>query len=445
MKDKKQSKKKIFVSAFVLAMMGGFMFGAKANAWGPERETYTNANPAPQAVFNSITDNAAVGDERDFVRIVEVRNDGVKDPYKNELTIRAGHDYEVYIYYHNNASASYNTAEQSFKGVARNVRVSAAFPQSLEAGERGQVDAIISAERTLIPEVWDEAYVTAEEKVTLAYISGSAKIYNGGEANGSVLSTNLFSEDGTLIGYNTLNGVLYGCDEYSGQVVFKIRATGVVEPTSTFEMDKKVSKNGGDDWLDDAELEPGQEAEFKITYRNTGNVTQDVTVFDTLENGVGMEYVVGSTRIVANGTETIVRDEDGGALFNGGVKVGQIKAGENAEIYYKVKIKSADSFSCGTTVLYNLAGASAKKTSSGGSDDGSGVATLHDKVRIEVKRNDKTCLPQELPSTGPAELVLAGIIIAGLIVGIFYYVNSKKTLKKIETEATGGLEKPEQM
>jgi hypothetical protein len=34
---------------------------------------------------------------------------------------------------------------------------------------------------------------------------------------------------------------------------------------------------------------------------------------------------------------------------------------------------------------------------------------------------------------------------AGLIVGAFYYVNSKRTLKKLQTEATGGLEKPEQM
>lgn len=444
MKDKKQHKKKIFVSALVAGVFGTLAIGAKASAWGPERDTYTNANPAPQAVFNSITNNAAVGDERDFVRIVEVRDDGKKDVYTNELTIRAGHDYEVYIYYHNNASASYNTVEQGYKGVARNVRVSAAFPQALEAGERGQVDAIISADRTLVPKVWDEAYVTAEEKVTLAYVSGSAKIFNGGEANGSVLSTNLFSADGTLIGYNTLNGVIYGCDEYSGHIVFRVRATGVIEPSSTFEMDKKVSKDGEETWLDDVELAIGEEAEFKITYRNTGNVVQSVTAFDTLENGTGMEYMAGSTRIVANGLETIVRDEDGGALFKGGVNVGEIKAGEIAEIYYKVKIQNTESLSCGKTVLYNLAGVSSKRVGDGDGGD-SGVATLHDKVRVEVNRNDDTCVPAELPSTGPAEIALAGIVVAGLIVGIFYYINSKRTLKRLEAEATGGLEKPEQM
>jgi len=443
MKDKKQNKKKIFVSALTLAMLGGAAVGGSASAWGPERDTYTNANPAPQAVFNSITDNAAVGDERDFVRIVEVHEDGTKDAYVNDLTIKGGHDYEVYIYYHNDASASYNTAEENYKGVARNVKVSAAFPESLKAGERGQVDAIISADRTLAPKVWDEAYITAEENVTLAYITDSAKLLNGGEANGSLLTTDLFSAEGTLLGYNVLNGVVYGCDEYSGHIVFRIRATKVVEPSSTFEMDKKISADGGATWLDDAALEPGKEAEFKIVYKNTGTLTQKVMVFDTLENGVGMEYVVGSTRIVANGTERIVQDESGGKLFDGGVEVGEIKPGETAEIYYKVKIKAASEFACGKTVLYNLAGVSAQAVNEDGTMGG--TATQHDKVRVEVSRDDNTCLPSELPSTGPAELVLAGVMAAGLIVGAFYYVNSKRTLKKLQTEATGGLEKPEQM
>lgn len=448
MKDKKQNKKKIFVSALALAVLGAGVVNVVKNttvsAWGPERDTYTNASPAAQAVFNSITDNAAVGDERDFVRIVEVREDGERDAYKNELTIRGGHDYEVYIYYHNDASSTYNTVEQGYAGVARNVKVSAAFPESLKAGERGQVDAIISSERTIVPKVWDEAYVTAEENVTLAYISGSAKIFNGGKANGEVLATDLFSADGTLIGYNTLNGVVYGCDEYSGHIVYRVRATKVVEPSSTFEMDKKVSRDGGATWADDVTLAPGEEAEFKIVYKNTGTLTQKVTVFDTLESGVGMEYVAGTTRIVAGGTERLVQDATGGKLFDGGVDVGEVKAGETVEVYYKVKMKAASEFSCGKTVLYNLAGVSAQALGEGGVAVG-GTATQHDKVRVEVTQEDKTCLPSELPSTGPAELALAGIVMAGLIVGVFYYVNSVRTLKKLETEATGGIEKPEQM
>ena len=442
MKEKPVRKKKIIVSVFALGVLGALGITGRASAWGPERETYTNANPAPQAVFNSITDNAAVGDERDFVRIVEVRNDGQKDPYVSDLTVRAGHDYEVYIYYHNNASGTYNAVEYGYKGVARNARVSAVFPQSLKAGEKGQVAGVISADRTLVEKVWDEANITAEEDVTLAYISDSAKLYNQGKANGTTLAAeDLFTSDGAVLGYNTLNGVVYGCDEYSGHIVFQIRATAVTQPSSTFEMDKKVSKDGGKTWLDDAEVKPGQEVEFKVTYKNTGTLAQSITAVDTLEDGQGMEYVVGSTRIVMNGTERIINDEDNDGLFGGGVAVGEIEPGAIAEIYYKVKFGEASTFECGKTVLYNLAGVSAQATG----NDSMGVATAHDKVRIEVTR-DEGCLPTELPSTGPAELVLAGVIVAGLIVGIFYYVNSARTLKRLENEAKGeGLDKPEQM
>lgn len=43
----------------------------RIGGWGPKRPTYTNEHPADHPVFNSITNNAAVGDERDFVRIEE--------------------------------------------------------------------------------------------------------------------------------------------------------------------------------------------------------------------------------------------------------------------------------------------------------------------------------------------------------------------------------------
>ncbi|MBR2587152.1 LPXTG cell wall anchor domain-containing protein [Candidatus Saccharibacteria bacterium] len=447
MKDNKnkKNKKRIFVSAVALAILGGALVNVvkftTVSAWGPERQTYTNASPASQAVFNSITDNAGVGDERDFVRIVEISKDGTKNVYSNDVTIRGGYDYDVWIYFHNNASSTYNTVEQNYAGVARNVRVSAAFPSSLKAGEKGQVDAYITSNRTLVDKVWDEAYITAAENVNLAYVAGSAKILNQGAANGTVLSTDLFTEAGTLIGYNTLNGIVYGCDEYAGQVVYTIRATTVVEPSSTFEIDKKVSTDGGANWNDDTALKPETEAEFRITYKNTGTLLQAVTAFDTLENGVGMEYVAGSTRIVANGTEMIVRDENGGKLFNGGVEVGEIKPGETAEIYYKVKIKSAESFtSCAKTVLYNLAGVSAKATGEGVGAN-TGVATLHDKVRIEVDNTGNGCgggvIPTILPNTGPAEWILAGVMGTGLVMGIIYYISSKRTLKRLQEQTKG--------
>ena len=443
MKDKKQTKKKIYVSALAFAMLGSLVANVvkitTVSAWGPERTTYTNESPADHAVFNSITNNAAVGDERDFVRIAEVATDGGRNAYVNEVHVTGGKDYEISVYYHNNASTTLNDAAHNYIGVARKTRLAVQFASTIEAGATGQIDGKITSTTTDPESVWDEAFMIADEKVKITYISGSARIYNDWSLSGTQLkSEELFSAEGIYLGVRELNGLIPGCDEFSGSVRFRVHAETVTDPSSTFEMDKKVSTDGGATWQDDTELKPGAEAEFKITYRNTGNVNQKITAFDTLENGEELEYVAGSTRIVANGTEMIVQDADGGKLFKGGVEVGEIKPGETAEIYYKVKVAAAENFSCGKTTLYNLAGISSTTgtgTGENGESGGSGVATLHDKVRIEVTREDNTCLPSTLPSTGPAELVLAGVVVAGLIVGIVYYINSKKTLKKLEEEA----------
>ena len=441
MGDKKTNKKKIYVSAFLAVILGGLNV-AQVNAWGPERETWTMENPADYATFNSITNNTSVGDERDFVRVAEAVTEGTSTAV-NELHIKGGKDYVVTIYYHNDAASIYNKVEYNYKGVAQKTRLTAAFPEALDEGEKGEIDGLIYSVTASPEEVWDEAYLIADEKVKLSYISGSAKIYNDWDLSGSeVNSAELFSANGTYLGVKVFNGLIPGCAEYSGTVVFRIHAEKVVEPSSTFEMDKKVSKDGGTTWLKDVEMKPGEEAEFKITYENTGTLAQKVTVVDTLESGQGMEYIVDSTRIIANGSERIIKDEGGSGLFSGGIEVGEIEPGETAEIYYKVKLGEAGTFECGKTVLYNLAGVSAQTVG----NDEMGVATLHDKVRVEVERDGEGCLPSELPTTGPAEIVLAGVIVAGLIVGIFYYANSRRTLKRLENEAKGdGLDKPEQM
>ena len=75
--------------------------------------------------------------------------------------------------------------------------------------------------------------MTASENMTLHYVTGSAKIYNGGKTNGNVLSTNLFSEQGTYLGYDDLDGIVPGCDEYSGHVNYTIQ---------TERMNKSITK-----------------------------------------------------------------------------------------------------------------------------------------------------------------------------------------------------------
>lgn len=192
--------------------------------WGPERPIYTMKEPADHAVFNSIIDNAAIGDERDFVRIAE-KNAGTV--FSSEIILEPGKQYSVFIYYHNNVSATYNDEGHNYIGFAENTRVYSTFPSSLEKGERQTVFGYISSTNTDPKAVWDSAFITAREAMTLHYVPDSAKIYNSKDANNSILPTNLFSYEGTFIGTNKLNGLIPGCDEYAGTIFYTIQTMPV--------------------------------------------------------------------------------------------------------------------------------------------------------------------------------------------------------------------------
>ena len=58
-----KQKYKILSIGLAALTLGSVYAGTPVMAWGPERPTYTNEKPADHAVFNSITNNAAVGDE----------------------------------------------------------------------------------------------------------------------------------------------------------------------------------------------------------------------------------------------------------------------------------------------------------------------------------------------------------------------------------------------
>lgn len=189
-------------------------------AWGPERPTYTMENPADHVTFNSITNNSAIGDEREFVRIVDK---AAGDKYVTEMEIEANKDYEVYIYYHNNASRTLNDKAHNYKGVAYNTKLATDFPSKLAAGERGQVYASISSPTATPEKVWDEAFITAKEDMTLHYVTGSAKIHNSWDTNGAIVPTYMFSPEGTYLGMNELNGMIFGCGKFSGHIIYTIR------------------------------------------------------------------------------------------------------------------------------------------------------------------------------------------------------------------------------
>lgn len=407
-----------------IAVIAGI--AGSANAWGPERTTYTNEAPADYATFNSITNNAAVGDERNFVRIGEVGSDA---PYTDEIEVVPGKEYEVYIYYHNNAGSDTNS---SGYGVATNARVSSAYPTTVTPGERGMVSGIISwsyvdlNDNTGTGQVWDEAYVTTQSSdVKLRYKTGTAKIYNGGATNGSVLPTSLFTEGGTPLGYNKLTGTLPGCAEYSGHITYTL----VAENTDT-ELDKQISLDG-ENWAKDVIVKPGDYVTYKVEFKNTGNMPITNAIFkDTHDEGLTLR--TGSTNVYD------VNNVDGKNIDDildlSGYNVGDMAAGALVQVIYQAQV-STDTAYCGKT-LTNTISVNYNSTETK-SNEATATVNCEEPVEQTCATNPEMEGCQSLPDTGPLEVVLAIVIIAGIGGGGYYLYRTRRVLKTVEGDISG--------
>lgn len=456
----KNLKKKISLAS--MAMVGASLLGTlSVSAWGPERDTFTMKSPATYPTFNSITDNPTIGDERDFVRVGEIDADVTE--LGNEVEVVPGRQYLVYVYFHNNASSIYNDSAHNHAGVALKTRMSSSFSTVLTPTEKGTITATITAENTNPLAVWDEAYMTTStEKVLLHYVAGSAKIYNDWAANGSVMPSSLFTETGTLIGLNALNGVIPGCEEYHGVVTYVLQAEELGGS-----IDKAVSKDG-EKYGESLMMAPGEEAYFQLTIQNTGDVAlTNATVKDVLP--AGLTLVPGSVQLKANGSTTWdqLSDDMSGVGYN----LGTIGTGN--VVYIRYKVKAGEDFDCTGTELSNSASLTYDSEVSTGD-------TKTDSVTVTVKKTDgceepeipldtcetnpgmegceeencainpnlegcpRTCATnpemegcQKLPETGPLEITLAVVVVLGIAGAGIYLYRTKHALKKVENEVSG--------
>lgn len=408
---------KIFKSSKFWAGVASFglagLLSLAVSAYGPERQTYTVENPADKVVFNSITNNPAVGDERNFVRVVEV---GAADnTYKDSVEVKPGKEYEVYIYYHNNAAINLNA---SGVGIARGTKVKTNFPTSLEPGKKGTIKATISADNATPREVWDEAYMTATQKVSLRYKQGSAFIRNGTKTNGEMLSTNLFTADGTYIGSNKLDGLLPGCAEFSGHIVYRL-----IADAAGAQVDKKVSIDGKN-FQDEVTVKPGDTVTYQVEFANTGtkNLT-NVTFVDVFP--AGMTLVAGSTYIY-NDSYPNGRNLSEDVIGANGYNTGLYGPGSKARLVYQVRIGQDY---CGRALNNKI-----KVTYDGGGEliDETVVRT----TACAKGTTSEGTIPDNLPKTGPAEIILAVVVLLSIGVGVYYWYQSSKTLRDLKKGKT---------
>ena len=351
------------LTASVVMLAAAVIIPAVVLAWGPDRPTFTGANPASYVTFNSITDNPQVGDERNFVRI---RESGV-GTYTDNVTLTPGKVYDVMVYYHNNAATNLNA---SGKGIAQGTTLKMEIPGIVNAGVNAAFTGTISATNATPTSVYDQAYGknATDGQIALRYVSNSAKFTSNGKVNGQTLPDSLFTT-GAKLGYDAQDGVLPGCAEYSGYVIFQMR---VDQPN--FTVKKQVSVDEGKTWVDDSvEAKAGSTVLYRIVYQNTGTNQQDnVSLDDNLPKGV--DYVAGSS-LIANSTTGGQYKATKDGITTNGYNAGSYQPKGNVYFKFSAKLPTEDQLSCGVNTLVNTARAT---TTSGYKEDTATVTIKKD-------------------------------------------------------------------
>lgn len=388
------------ISAVIAIALPLVAIPAAVLAWGPERATFTQENPADYVTFNSITNNPTYGDERNFFRVRDV---STNEAFDDDANLVPGKEYEALIFYHNNAMSTLNA---SGVGIAHDAFARAEMPAIVDAGSTGtEAEAFVGASNANPTSVYD--YITFKNAtsgdIALRYVPGTAKIYSNGAVNGQTLSDSLFDSTGIKLGYDSLNGTLPGCDHYSGIIKWRF-----VADQADFTFKKDVRPAGTKPWQDSITTNGGTKVQYRLEYTNTGTTTQnDVVLKDALPAGV--TYVPGETKLYND--EFPDGEVIGDGISQNGVNVGNYDPESNAIIIFSATVNAG---TCETIV--NTASA---QTNNGNIRD---TATV-------VVPGENCAVPTALPTTGPVEVIAGFVGLAAMTIGIVYYFKSRRDLE----------------
>lgn len=472
-----KNTKKLLLSAITVAAIGVLLSNGSASVsayeqtiWGPvDRPTYTLEEPADEPVFNSITNNhnteysstygesvtglnqtvdhtdpannpdsgngrIGLGDERNFVRI---RKAGTDDIFTDVVDAVPGEQYEVYVYFHNNAKPTLGSA-----GMATNTRLKIEAPEEVLEGQAAKITGIITWNKgadTTEYKVWDSTFLKATETVYLRYVPNTAVLHNGLKAadfpytaDGQILNdTALYGENGAKLANVTQSaagedrwGTILACNEYAGYVTFTM-----VAEQPKYELNKEVSLDGKTNWTDTIEAAPGDTLHFRIHFKNVGTTNyMRVKATDFLPEGMKYEVTANEAdpekNYVAHLTsgeigKTPVRDNEVIKLnpkdFFGenGVVIGDYDPKTEFYVNYDIKLADEEAFTECSTILWNKA-----QIAVGVND------SQHDSVKVTVIKKDCT-----IPETGLGRDVVMMSIIAGAAACCFVVCVSKAARK----------------
>lgn len=393
-------------AAILTAAVAAIVLPATLLAWGPTRPTFTEQVPASYITFNSITNNSFYGDERYFTTIKDAANTA-NGGWEDEVTVQPGKEYVVRAYVHNNAASNLNL-------VAKNVRIGANVPTT--TGKSISIQSTISADNSNPLKVWDDVTLKSDKNFNLVYVPGSAKFYNN-KMEGATLSDSIVTAAGAQLGYESLNGDMPGCYEYSGYVYFKVKPQFAPE-SNDFTVTKQVKKAPTDSYSESVDVNPGDKVYYRIQFKNTGNKTlNNVNLKDQLPTGISM--VPGTLRVVDSNNPSGAKVVGGDNLVASGINTGSYAPGTNAIFAFEAKVTD-NLASCGKNIMVNTAIATPE-----------GQSPKEDTADVTASRE---CKPgetpiTELPQTGISGNILALAGIGTIVAGLGYALTSTNLRK----------------
>ncbi|QKJ18043.1 hypothetical protein [Microbacterium hominis] len=191
--------------------------GSYAGGWGPERDLFTSARPSIYVVLNSITDNPAHGDERNFVQVRQA--EASNETYGEVLRGETGLEYVVYAWVANNVADNLASPVATVHGLR------ARFITNSGSNEH-VIGVILSAKNAT--EVWDGATIFTRESTALEFVEGSGWFHTNPDG-GFAVGDELASDQGALLGQFTADGELpVGHDETGaylghGYLTFRVK------------------------------------------------------------------------------------------------------------------------------------------------------------------------------------------------------------------------------
>ncbi|MDB5163951.1 MAG: exported protein of unknown function [Candidatus Saccharibacteria bacterium] len=343
-------KQAVAVLSAIVIMVG--LSSPAMAAFGPDRPTKAwspTVSGFDHVTFNSFTGvGNGVGDERDFMRGIQVGRDSTwTDPVKN---VSQDAEVEAKIYIHNNADATLNDAPGN-PGVAKNVTVRVALPSG--AKQTQEATAFIKADNAQPGTVTDTLTMTGANNgfFQLAYENGTAQVH---DQSGHVTALTAAQEQ-ALTGTGWNMGDQKGCFAFVKEITFKMR---VQMPEHSISKQVALPGQTAKDWTEKVNVKQGDTVSWLVTFRNAGKTELDhIKIVDDIP--VGLTVVPGTVKLT-NGNYPngyVYADKDvvqaNGRQLN--IDIGNYLPGGAAYISYRTTIDKTAEPVCKPMALVNKA------------------------------------------------------------------------------------------